>query len=126
MSIKNLNPETTFQAVIGQVIVKFRKTLGVDQASIAKAVGVTQSTWSRIERGESSLSIEQLIRASRYLRINASLILLEAEKAITELKKQGVIINFNKLQENKSSNTGAALIGAAALGVIVGAIITKE
>ena len=67
MSSGKLRPETTYQAVIGRVIVNFRKQLAVDQALLAGAAGVTQSTWSRIERGESSLSIEQLAKADEVI-----------------------------------------------------------
>ncbi len=125
MSINKLQPETTYQAVIGRVIVKLRKELVVDQALLANAVGVTQSTWSRIERGESSLSIEQLAKAAEHLRVNPSTILLETEQALKELKHQGVVIRMSKTQDKKSTN-GIAMIGAAALGALVGAAVAKS
>jgi len=101
MSIGQLKPETTYQAVIGRVIVKFRKEPGVDQAALAKGVGVTQSTWSRIERGESSLSIGQLAKAAEHLCVNPSTILLEVESAVKELRNQGVIVRIISTQEAK-------------------------
>lgn len=125
MSTNKLHPETTYRSIVGQVIVNIRKKLGFDQASLANAVGVTQSTWSRIERGESPLTIDQLIKASVHLRIKSSVILSEAEQAMTNLKKQGVIVRLDHTPEKKSTN-GIAMIGAAALGALVGAAIAKS
>ncbi|PCJ37490.1 MAG: hypothetical protein COA75_04415 [Cellvibrionales bacterium] len=125
MSMGNLKPETTYQSVIGRVIVRFRKELTVDQGSLAAAVGVTQSTWSRIERGESSLTVEQLASAAECLRVNSSTILSDTEKAVRELKSQGVLVKMTKVSEKKD-NSGAAIIGAAALGALVGAALIKS
>jgi len=119
-----LRPETTYQAVLGRVIVKVRKGQGMEQGLLAKNVGVTQSTWSRIERGESSLNIEQLARASDFLGIKPSYILSETENAVESLELQGVIVNKNKNTTN--DNHGIALIGAAALGALVATAIAKK
>ena len=126
-----LRPETTYQAVIGRVVVKFRKKMLVEQASLAKNVGVTQSTWSRIERGESSLTVEQLARAADYLRVKPSTILYDTEEAVKSLEKQGVFVNKNKKTENKEvgktkTNQGVAMIGAAALGALVATAIRNS
>jgi transcriptional regulator with XRE-family HTH domain len=126
MSIDQLKPETTIQSIIGRVIVKIRKELGVEQGEMSNAVGVTQSTWSKIERGESALSVEQLIMAAGVLNINASVILSEAERAIKALKDQGVQVSRMKAPSAKKSGSGAAMIGAAALGALVTAAIMKN
>ena len=125
-----LRPETTYQSVIGRVIVKIRKDLAIEQGALAKEVFVTQSTWSRIERGESSLTVEQLARAAEFLRVKPSTILHETEKAVDSLEQQGVFVNKNKIAENKSvgrnkTNQGVAMIGAAALGALVATAIGK-
>jgi transcriptional regulator with XRE-family HTH domain len=124
MSTKKLTPETTYQSVIGRILVKFRKALNIDQSVLAASAGVTQSTWSRIERGESPLTVSQLAKASESLRVHPSNILIEAEQAISELKKQGVIIRMDNV-ETKKNNNAIAMIGAAALGALVGAAISK-
>jgi len=124
MSSESLRPETTIQSIVGRVIVKIRKDLGVEQVALATAVGVTQSTWSRIERGDSALTVEQLISAAEALSINSSVILSETECAIFDLKSRGVTINGSK--SKKAPNSGAAVIGAAALGALVTAAIMKS
>jgi transcriptional regulator with XRE-family HTH domain len=125
MSIGNLRPEATIQSIIGRVIVKIRKNGGTEQGRLAAAVGVTQSTWSRIERGESSLSVEQLFVAANFLGVSVSTIINEAEIAIDDLTAQGVQIRTNKVASEKSGS-GAAIIGAAALGALVTAAIVNS
>jgi transcriptional regulator with XRE-family HTH domain len=106
------------------VLVKLRKDLNKEQAFLAAQVGVTQSTWSRIERGESSFTVEQLAKVADCLQIKPSTILSETEKAILDLKSQGVLVRMGKLSKNKGMSTGA-VIGIAALSALVGSAITK-
>ena len=125
MSTKDqLKPETTYQAVVGGILFKLRKKQQIDQRLLAKAIGVTQSTWSRIERGESTLSIGQLANAAEYLGVNASSVLLEVENVVKELRERGVTIKVTSAQDSKSK-AGIAMIGAAALGVLIGAALSK-
>jgi predicted transcriptional regulator len=121
---EKLYPETTYQAVIGRVLVKIRKELDKEQSFLSTNVGVTQPTWSRIERGESSFTVEQLAKAADCLQIKPSTILSETEKAVRDLKKQGVVVRMEKISENKGVSTGA-VIGIAALSALVGSAITK-
>jgi len=120
-----LKPETTYQAVVGGVLFKMRREQGIDQRLQAKAIGVTQSTWSRIERGESSLSVAQLANAAQYLGVDASTVLLKVESAVAELRERGVTIRVASTQDSKSA-AGIAMIGAAALGVLIGSALSKS
>ncbi len=119
--MNNLQPETTVQSVIGQVIVKIRKEMNFEQHQLAKAAGVNQSTWSKIERGESALSIEKLMQVAGFMQIKPSIIIIQAESVISQLKSQGVIVK-NRAPSNGTSR-GAAIIGAAALGGLVALIL---
>lgn len=120
----NLSPETTYQAIVGSVLVGIRKELGVEQSALAKAVGVNQSTWSRIERGESALSIEQLFLAANHLQIKPSFVIHNSEKAVQSLRSQKVVVSVSKNMD-KRVGQGVALIGASALGALVGAAIIR-
>ena len=120
----NLSPETTYQAIVGSVLVGIRKELGVEQSALAKAVGVNQSTWSRIERGESALSIEQLFLAANHLQIKPSIVIHNSEKAVQSLRSQKVVVSVSKNMD-KRVGQGVALIGASALGALVGAAIIR-
>ena len=119
-----LSPETTYQANVGSVLVGIRKERRIEQSALAKAVGVNQSTWSRIERGESALSVEQLFMAANHLRIKPSEVIEESERAIHSLQSKDVVVSVTK-SVDKRVGQGVALIGASALGALVGAAVMK-
>lgn len=82
----------TFQTVLGRIITRARKQAGVDQISMALSVGVTQSTWSRIERGESTMNVDQLFQVSRALEVSLDHLMSDAETVLGELEKYGLTI----------------------------------
>ena len=42
---------TTYQAIVGEVIAQRRKYLGLNQVQLAQDLGMSQSAWSRVEKG---------------------------------------------------------------------------
>lgn len=113
--MNELNAVTTSGAVLGAVLVKLRTLQGMKQGDLAEAVGVGASTWSRIEKGESGLSIDQLRLAAKALGQTAGRILEIAEAAEQEAIKKG--INVEPLGTSSKVFTNAAL-GASLGGVI--------
>lgn len=113
--MNELNAVTTSGAVLGAVLVKLRTLQGMKQGDLAVAVGVGASTWSRIEKGESGLSIDQLRLAAKALGQTAGRILEMAEAAEQEAIKKG--INVEPLGTSSKAFTNAAL-GAGMGGVI--------
>lgn len=124
MSSSKMTPATTYPILIGRVLMQLRKDHGTDQAALAAAVGVTQSTWSRIERGESALSIEQLALAADKLNVAPSQISKWADDAAQQFKAQG-----GEVRPTRAANaldSGLVLIGAAAIGALIAAILSKK
>jgi len=110
---------TTYPAIVGRILTGLRERLGVSQAQLGDAVGVTQSTWSKIERGESTLSLDQLRAATAFLRASPGAVLIEADRAVIELERQGVKVHPTRV--NAPASSGFALISGAALAVLLGA-----
>lgn len=77
---------TTYPEIVGCVLTLLRKELKATQSTIAEAVGVGVSTWSRIENGESALTVEQLALAAQALDVTPGLILQLADSLIPVLK----------------------------------------
>lgn len=121
MSSTILSPGTSYPAVVGGVLVKLRDEIGLRQAELATAVGVTQATWSRIENGSSALTIEQLGMAAAKLGVESNEVLRLADQASIQLKEQGVHVEPSRNAAGLDS--GIALIGAAALGALIAAVI---
>lgn len=112
-----LKPGSTYSAVVGAVIVNQRELLAISQTQLAEAVGVGQPAWSRIEKGESALTIDQLARAASRLGSSPSELLLMADKTVMEMKEQELKISYEKPQ--RKSNAGLLLLGGAALATLI-------
>lgn len=79
----NANPiiqATTYAIIVGRILTKRRKSCGLRQEALATALGVTQSTWSRIENGTSALTISQLAIAARALNLPPSDLIAQADE----------------------------------------------
>lgn len=123
MSTQELKPGTSYPAVVGSVLVNLRNQQGIRQGDLAQAVGVTQATWSRIENGSSALTIEQLGTAASRLGILPSQILVLADQAVQQLQQRGVQVEPTR--GSASLDSGTAMIGAAALGALIAAVLLK-
>jgi transcriptional regulator with XRE-family HTH domain len=115
--------ETSYPALVGGVLVKQRENRGLDQGSMAKSMGLSQSTWSRIERGESALTIDHLATSARILGIRPGEILTAADKVADKFEEEKVSVNATRKAHNDTDKI--ALIGAAAIGAIVALILSR-
>ena len=116
MTITN---ETTYRAVIGGILARLRLDLAMSQEDVAKAVGVSVPTWSRIEKGENPLTTEQLRRAALKLGMTGSTVLKLEEDAVSEFASKGIDIReeftpMDPVESNRQSiPSEAVLIGCA-------------
>lgn len=117
MANKKLQPSTTYAAIVGRILTQHRQRKGLEQGDLAKALGLGQSSWSRIERGDSIINIEQLYAASDILGVPANRILGEADDAARELQNRDVDVTTAK--SIKESNGALALIGITALAALI-------
>ncbi len=123
--------ETTYQAVLGRLIVEKRKEKQIDQGEMARHVGVSRSTWSRIEAGASALSMDQLVKAAGKLGMPLGELMLQADEVVRELRRQGVEVFDSKDQTSaakreRTATTMVALLGGAVLGGIVASILAAK
>ena len=124
MSTNSLQPATTYPIVVGKVLHYLRRQKNLEQAALARAVGVTQSTWSRIENGQSALSVEQLAHAASLLDVRPEQILAMVGRSVQNLERQGVRVELRRPAEGVSP--GLVFIGAAALTALLAAILSKS
>lgn len=122
MSTSPLSPTTTWPTIVGFVLLHARSARGLHQADVAAAVGVTQSTWSRIERGESALTIDQLALAADALGTQPERLIAQAAAVRDHARSRGIKVEPAR---STSDDLMIALIGAAALGALVGAVFSE-
>ena len=85
-----MKPATTMNLVMGQVIQHHRKGKELKQADFAKALGITQSAYSRLERGESTFSFTQLLRMAPLCGVSADRLVEQAMTTSKALDRLGV------------------------------------
>lgn len=121
----------TYPALVGAVLQGRRKELGLSQAQVAEEAGLNVSTWSRIENGESALTIEQLAAAAAKLDLAPSAILRTVEEKVAELRERGIETSTGRVNVSDIVKAGsipllgASLVGAlGAIGGVAGAAVS--
>ncbi|MCE2027580.1 helix-turn-helix domain-containing protein [Sessilibacter corallicola] len=115
-----MKPGSTYTAIVGAVIAKEREDRGISQTTIANYVQIGQPAWSRIEKGESALTIDQLARASEGLNISPSEILRIADQTVEKMKMEDLDVSYQKPSRKADlAKSGLLLLGGAALGALV-------
>ena len=82
--------------IAGQVFARHRQQRGVGQIEMAKALGVSQATWSRVETGQSPLTIEQLSHACELIGLSAGDIVSEVDKEARRYRRQGAYVVYRR------------------------------
>lgn len=108
----------SYPAIVGAILLAKRKELGLSQAEMANAVGVNVSTWSRVENGDSALTLEQFVSASVALKIRPSSILEAAEVKLEELKSRGVATWASRGELAAMPGLAIPLAGSALVGAL--------
>lgn len=72
-------PAIPYRRIVGAALQKLRREAGMTGAAVAAEMGLTGSTWSRIENGKSTLSVDQLHRVARVLGWPPSAVLALAD-----------------------------------------------
>lgn len=114
-----INAVTTSGAILGAILVKLRTEKEMNQGDLASAVGMSPSTWSRIEKGDSGLSIDQLRQASKALGVTPGLILEMMDAAEQAVKDQGVRIDPSKIASSAITPTMQGAAAGAAMGIVL-------
>jgi transcriptional regulator with XRE-family HTH domain len=98
-----------FGEVLGQVVVKHRKRLSRTQGDVAKALNLSQGSFSRLERGRSSFNTIQMRLMAKALKTNVSVLFTEAELGVEALSQRGVKV----LEEEPAKTEKAKWVWAA-------------
>ena len=121
MSKKIPAGSTTYPALVGSMSAQCRKDKGIGQAEFAAMLDLGQSTWSRIEKGQSALTIEQLAKAADQLSIKPYELLALVDGAKEDLKAQGIDTLMDRIGANNMALLGAIpVVGPTLTAVLSG------
>jgi transcriptional regulator with XRE-family HTH domain len=120
-----LSPTTTYPAIVGQLLAKYRGEREMTQADLARAMGMNQSAWSKIERGVTPPTLEHLAGAADVLHVPLGRLLTEADLVAEQMRAQGITVSPKRLEPEGALGFGLLLIGAVTLGSLVAAILAS-
>lgn len=115
---------TTYGTVFGRVLLEKRRTAGKEQEDVAEAVGVSQSTYSRIERGDVSVTLDMLSRLAAFYGAAPSTLVGDADQAANALRNMGVEVLSDR--STRDGEMMLALLGGAALAALITAALAKK
>jgi len=111
-----VQPTISYGAVVGQVVLQRRKLAKLDQSALAEALGISQSAYSRLEKGESSMTLAQLRAVALRLGCLPGDLIHEADQLEARLRISGVTVT-----EEKADQPGAFLLALGILAAVLAA-----
>ncbi len=104
-----LDLHTSIPAIIGSLIAKRRIERDLSQTDAAHFLDIGTSSWSRIENGETSMTLDQLFAICKGLDLKPSAFLTLVEEKIAVLESKDIVVHAHKLKNKKK----AKLVDAA-------------
>jgi len=117
------NEQTTYSAVLGVVLANLRKQLGVDQKDMAERMGLSQASYSRLESGKSSFSVDQMFQASLALNIPGEELNRRLYTTVLQLQENGVDVVPQLRSSTTQAKEGGAGLGHVLAGAALGALL---
>lgn len=111
-----------YNALVGQVLQRRRESSGKSQGMAAQALGLTQSAYSRVESGQTALTVSHLRSLAQLLGTTPENILSEANNLANLLVQKGVQVPNEKPVDNDEKAKAALLIG---LGILIALLASK-
>ena len=124
MEEKTVSGNTTYPALVGNIIASLRKEMSIGQAEFSAMVGVGQSTWSRIEKGQSALTVEQLAKAAMQLDLQPHELLAVVDGARDSLEAQGIGTLLDRIGAGNMALLGSIPVVGPTLTAILSGIST--
>ena len=109
--------EAFYGQLVGQVIRGRREMQGINLLTMAESMALaTPSGWSRVETGDTAMTLAQLRKAAKKLGLEPAEIVQQADAIATQLEAGGVVVN-----DEKPKDVGKWLLGGAGILALVAA-----
>lgn len=108
----------SYAAIVARVVAELRKNRGLSQEQLSQEIEITQSSLSRIEKGDTVFTADHAILFAPAFGITPSQIFIIADRAVEWLKKRDLNVSAIKVG-------AAALLGPGAIGLLLGSVVAK-
>jgi transcriptional regulator with XRE-family HTH domain len=110
-----MQQEASYGQIVGQVIRGRRELQGISLATMSQSLALASpSGWSRVETGDTAMTLSQLRRAARKLGMKPSEIVNQADLLTAQLEASGVVVC-----DEKSKSIGKWVLGGAGLLALI-------
>lgn len=123
--------QTSYSAVLGVVLSNMRKMKNIEQGDMAQRMGLSQASYSRLESGKSSFSIDQMYQASIALGVEGHELTTALNDTIVRLQESGVEVipqvrgNTKQAKSSTAGDVGKVIAGAT-LGAMLVTLLSKR
>lgn len=124
------NKLASYSSILGVIVANKRKEKGIEQGEIAKKVGLSQASYSRLESGKSSFSFDQLFECAKALDVSVDELFQSVSNMVSNLNSSDEVrvqsqyrASTTKVREignSGHSNAPAFIAGAALAALIIG------
>lgn len=119
--------QTSYSAVLGVVLSALRKKAGLEQGRMAEKMGLSQASYSRLESGKSTFSVNQMFQAAGALGVSREELFQRFNSTIAYLESSDVIVSAqprvnNAQAKNENPDVGHFIAGAALATFVIGLI----
>ena len=74
-----MSNKTVDYVALGEKIRKKRQSTGLSQDAVSEKIGLSESFYGHIERGDRKLSVESLVKIADYLDLSLDFLLMESK-----------------------------------------------
>lgn len=125
------NKLASFSSVMGVVIANKRKGLGIEQSDLADALGLTQASYSRLESGKSTFSVDQMFGCAKAMQVSVSEIINAVENTVKSLESSKTVTvkvppRGNASNAKKTDSELGAFVAGAALTALIISLAAKS
>lgn len=106
-----MEQSTSYVQILGQVVRGRREMKAIPLLAMAEAADLASvSGWSRVETGDTTMTLVQLRKAARTLGVEPWVLVKQADTIAAQLEASGMTVH-----DEKPKNLGKWLVGGAAI-----------
>jgi transcriptional regulator with XRE-family HTH domain len=115
----------SYSSVLGVVVANKRKELGIEQSVLAEKMGLSQASYSRLESGKSTFSVDQMFECAQALDIPVESLFNSVVNTVENLQSNDDVLvqgqpRGNATKAKAAGGSGATtFIAGAALGALI-------
>jgi transcriptional regulator with XRE-family HTH domain len=109
-------PVITYAMLVGRIVEFHRGQMNIHQEHMAQTLGISQSAYSRLEQGQSAMSVTQLRMIAERLGTTSAVLIQNTDQYARQLRAQGVSVT-----DEKQNATAGVLIALGILAALIAA-----